>query len=296
MFKDIRDIREFKVSDGVSHVESKLYTGRKDDIDVLIKLLNFYSVRDDNDICMDRMYVINELYDNKNIIGIEELVMPIERARIYNDNIACIYPYVPSYNFKNVINDSGVSVRDKINYLKQIGEILDKMDKVRRRGEISTFYLGDVHESNFIINKNTNRVNVVDMDSSKINFSSDNSSKYLYLCDSIYGIDKYKVREHFGVSVCKIDKNTDIFCYIIIILNYILGIDMCSLDIKDYNICMEYLKDMGVSNSLVDILYRVYTSYDNINPYMLLDEFTYIKDKIDSNKSKLLRRVCYEGK
>ena len=296
MFKDIRDIREFKVSDGVSHVESKLYTGRKNGIDVLIKLLIFYSVRDDNDICLDKMYVINELYDNKNIIGIDELVMPIERARIYNDNIVCIYPYVPSYNFKDVINDNEVSVRDKINYLKQIGEILDKMDKVRKRGEISTFYLGDVHESNFIINKNTNRVNVVDMDSSKINFSCDNSSKYLYLCDSIYEVDKYKVREHFGVSVCNIDKNTDIFCYITIILNYILGIDMCSLDIKDYNICMEYLRDMGVSNNLVDILYRVYTNEDNINPYMLLDEFTYLKDKIDNNRSKLLRRVCYEGK
>ena len=296
MFKDIRDIREFKVSDGVSHVESKLYTGRKNDMNVLIKLLNFYSVKDDNDICLNKMYVINELYDNKNIIGIDELVMPIERARIYNDNIVCIYPYVPSYNFKDVINDNEVSVRDKINYLKQIGEILDKMDKVRKRGEISTFYLGDVHESNFIINKNTNRVNVVDMDSSKINFSCDNSSKYLYLCDSIYEVDKYKYREHFGVSVCMIDKNTDIFCYIMIILNYIFGIDMCSLDIKDYNICMEYLRDMGVSNNLVDILYRVYTNDDNINPYMLLDEFTYLKDKIDNNRSKLLRRVCYEGK
>ena len=52
MFKDIRDIREFKVSDGVSHVESKLYTGRKDGINVLIKLLNFYSVKDDNDIML----------------------------------------------------------------------------------------------------------------------------------------------------------------------------------------------------------------------------------------------------
>lgn len=257
----------------INHVESDLYVKNG----IMYKKMNLSYGQFDN-----KLNTINFLIDNKNIINIEELVLPSGIAYLdRNSGIIVIKEkFIDNINFRYVLTSNLYSFSEKIEYFKQIGLILDKMKNIRNNTSIKDFYLCDLYTDNFILNTNTNRINVIDMDSCKINGNNNCSSYYLFDNNVIDSVKKYKKKELSWFTEYEINENTDILCYIIMLISFISGCDINKVDIKEFYNYMDYLVNVGLSNKLVSILGKIYSNDDNINPYLLLDEL----NKYDSKK------------
>ena len=107
------------------------------------------------------------LYDIKNINHVESDLY-VKNGVMYNKM---------NLSYRYVLNSNLYSFSEKIECFKQIGLILDKMKNVRDNTNIKDFYLCDLYTDNFILNTDTNRINVIDMDSCKIN-GNNNCSSY----------------------------------------------------------------------------------------------------------------------
>lgn len=249
----------------VTHMESDLYVNDG----YLYKKMNLGYSSFDN-----KVNTINYLLDNKDIINIDELVLPIDIFYLNRDtgDIVIKEKFINNINFRYVLTSSLYSFDEKIEYFKQIGLILDKMKDVRDNTNIKDFYLCDLYTDNFILNTDTNRINVIDMDSCKINGNNNCSSYYLFENNVIDSVKKYKKKELSWFTEYEINENTDILCYIIMLISFISGCDINKININEFNNYMDYLVNFGLSNQLVSVLARIYSNDDNINPYLLLDE------------------------
>lgn len=249
----------------VTHMESDLYVNDG----YLYKKMNLGYSSFDN-----KVNTINYLLDNKDIINIDELVLPIDIFYLNRDtgDIVIKEKFINNINFRYVLTSSLYSFDEKIEYFKQIGLILDKMKNVRDNTNIKDFYLCDLYTDNFILNTDTNRINVIDMDSCKINGNNNCSSYYLFENNVIDSVKKYKKKELSWFTEYEINENTDLLCYIIMLISFISGCDINKININEFNNYMDYLVNFGLSNQLVSILARIYSNDDNINPYLLLDE------------------------
>ena len=83
----------------------------------------------EGDMFGNKLFTINSLINKKDEIGIEELIFPEKLAII--DGKVCGYtmPYIENINLSLIHQDNNIPNNIKINYLKQIGEILVKMEK-----------------------------------------------------------------------------------------------------------------------------------------------------------------------
>lgn len=262
----------------INHVESDLYVKNG----IMYKKMNLSYGQFDN-----KLNTVNFLIDNKNVINIEELVLPNGIAYLDRNSGVLIIKekFINNINFRYVLTSSLYSFDEKIEYFKQIGLILDKMKNIRNNTNIKDFYLCDLHTDNFILNTDTNTINVIDMDSCKINGNNNCSSYYLFDNTVIDKIKKYKKKELSWFTEYEINENTDILCYIIMLISFISGCDINKVDINEFNNYMDYLVNVGLSNQLVSVLARIYSNDDNINPYLLLDEL-----KGDDSKKYILRK------
>ena len=100
-------------------------------------------------------------------------------------------PLIESINLDTILKDINIDNETKIKYLKDIGRILEKMKQVRTHTSITDFYVNDLHESNFIVDKSTKELLLVDIDSCKINNNKPFGSRYLSAFAPINRINKY---------------------------------------------------------------------------------------------------------
>ena len=161
-------------------------------------------------------------------------------------NIAGLNKMVPTdLNAYVVLNSTNIKPERKVKYLRQIGEILESMKKVRNYTSVNDFYLNDIHENNFIIDRTTDSVRVVDMDSCKINGNYTFGSRYLSPMSFISTTRKYQHEKNGicgGFFVPTYD--TEIYCYIIMILNTLFGENITKMSIPEFYNYLEYLNDI----------------------------------------------------
>lgn len=252
----------------------------------------------DKKISINKLYIVLDLIKNANLIKIDELVLPqdlIFVRKVFRGFTMPLYPN--SITLKKLLNDKDISTEDKIDYLKKVGSILRKMKEIRDSGLITNFYLNDLHEGNFIIDRDWD-LHVVDMDSCKINRNKSSLSLYLSGYKSpIRDLPlKYKTQksdsdnDNFlsdAFSRIEPSENTDLYCYMIMILNFILGIEYTHcFSIKDYYSILNVLKNNGMSRELISIFELIYSSEDNLNPEYYLDS---LKDYLDTNHNYVIK-------
>ena len=243
----------------------------------------------------NKLQTINSLIDYRDTIDIEEIVFPEKLAIVNQQAVGYIMPLIQSVNLDIALKSGKVPIETKIRYLKEIGELLERMRKVRRYTELKDFYLNDIHENNFIIDTTTDHIKVVDIDSCKINDNFVFGAKYLSprsLISSMGNLNKYKRENRLscgGHYIPSID--TELYCYIIMILNFLSGVNINNMTPEEYYDYLDYLISIGINKELIDIFEKVLTNTDNENPYELLDTlipyayqshhnvYTYIKKK-----------------
>ena len=232
----------------------------------------------------NKLYTINSLIDSKEEIGMDELVMPESLVSVDGQVNGFIMPYIEHANFNDILNNRSIPREDKIDYFKQIGEILEKLKKVRKYTNVKGIFLNDLHEGNFIVDKD-NRIRVVDMDSCKIASNLPFPSLYLSPCNYIYYVSKYKpLKSNPSGGTYRINENTDLYCYTVMILNFLYGSRITDIPMAEYYDYLEYLYELGVDPNLIDIFNNLYDTSPNKNPLVYLEELK----KIDSRTHGLV--------
>lgn len=282
--RKFNNLERFVLPNGVFNNESELfYIDEKNKWEkrrfLLKKLNNDFGI-----ILSNKLFTVNELITNKDIIGISELVIPDKLVSVHGKIVGFTIPLVNGNNFGEVLSNDSISVSDKIKYFKEIGYILENMKYVRQYTLLNDFYLNDIHENNFVLNNDTGKINVVDMDSCKINNNMTMVSLRLSPFSNIYDFNKYEKEESMCGGCYKPSYNTEMYSYIIMFLRFISNYRINEMDVSSYYAYMEYLKSLGISYELIDILASIYSEKDNVNPYLLLDEFISYYEKCDYKK------------
>lgn len=245
---------------------------------------------DTGEVFSNKLYTIHELLDKKEKIGVDELVMPEALAAVDSEIVGFTMPYIPNINFQEIMDSKEFTTEQKIAYLKEIGELLEKLHRVREYSEVKDFYLNDIHENNFILNKNTGKINAVDLDSAKIGNNLTAAARYLTPASQLPLIPKYIPLEHSVGGIYKISENTEIYCYIIMIFNFLYGENIGKLSLTDFFVYIEYLSKIGVSKEFLDKIVCIYTGKNNENPYEYLDELSHFYGRAHKNVYERVRR------
>lgn len=239
----------------------------------------------------NKLQTINALTDLQGDIDIPEIVFPEKLATVNGEIVGYIMELVESVNLETQLRSYDVDAKTKIKYLKQIGEILEKMKKVRQFTDIKDFYLNDMHEHNFVVDLKTDNVRVVDIDSCKINGNYTFASRYLSPMSMIANIGKYK-HEKNGICGGYLvpTEDTELYCYCIMILNTLYGGNFNRVSLEEFYNYIEYLYSLGTSIELVDMLEKIVSNHHNENPYELLDCLEPIMKKSNQNVYNYLKK------
>ena len=261
----LKKLKKVSLGYGILNTEADLFIMKtKDKWNIEYKMLKTLFCTEGANFS-NKLFIINELIDNRSVINIDELVLP-EKLLIVDGQVnGFIMPYIENTNFEGILNDINISNLQKIEYFKQISHILHKMDNLRNNSDITDFYLNDLHASNFILNKKTGKINVVDLDSCKINGNKPFAAKYLTPFSPISSMKaKYRVNEEINFLGYIIpDKNTDLYCYIMTLMNFLFKGRIGSLGRDNYYLYLEYLRSINYPYELLDKLSKIYEYVDN---------------------------------
>jgi serine/threonine protein kinase len=231
--------------------------------------------RTDGIIFANKLYTIEALNANKDSMP-SNFVLPESLVSINKKIEAFTMKYIKGINLSVILNNPDITYEEKIHYLKSIGIILEQMQNIRKYTNLNNFYLGDIHEDNFLVERDKQEIYIVDLDSCKIAGNKSFPGRYLTNSSLIkYNSTKYQtLSQTDDLADYKIDENTDIYCYIIMILNYLYDgrVDRLSLD-KFYDF-INYLEDIKVNIELIECFNKIVVGGNNINPCNYLDTLT----------------------
>lgn len=253
-----------------------------DDVNTEGKIYKFPYQRDLK--LLKKLYVSDGITLAKKLFTIEVLnsnelpkyfITPDSLVSVNNTVVGFTIPYIDGVTLKNLLYNDNYSNSIKIDYLKKIGSILDDMVGIRDNTELRHFYLNDIHESNFMVDYSTGNLCVIDLDGCKINPSFTFPARYLTNKGLLNNTKKYNFEPDFrhGAYVMA-NRDSDLYCYIIVILNFLYNGYVNNMSITDYYDYLNYLRDIGVNKELIDIFYRIVSYGDNINPMDYLDSLT----------------------
>lgn len=291
--REFEKLKQLRLDDHVINTECNLYIvsnkkrWTKDD-----KLLKKLHV-DEGRSFGNKLLTINTLIDERKKIDIPELILPDKLATIDSKVIGFIMPYINGVNLSTAMKSYKYSHQEIIANLKKVGEVLRKMDHCRTFDYQDGFFLGDMHEDNIMIDKETGEIRIVDMDSCKIGQNQASPAKFLA---SNVIIDTLPRKYPMGIDYNEPNRNTDLLCYNFIVLNYLSGTEMHRKSAGEYYGYLEYLKEINIDPHLVRAFEKIYTreKNENIDGYLQdipaefgmanYNVYTYKKQKNNKNR------------
>lgn len=261
-------LKKFDPGKGVINVESELYIlGSKRSLSGRKLLKKFFI--DEGEYLGKKLVTINTLVYYRSVLKqIEELVLPDTIAVVGGNVIGDTMTLIEnSTNLLVMLKDSKRSLKEKLELIKPIGSILMKIDELKDFPH--EFRLGDLHEANFVYDSE-GKIHVVDLDSSYISNNEAYTSKYLFLNPLLLDLQhKYKLDKDGDVIP---SRDSDIYCFIIILLNTLAGCNMFDLSIVQFYNYMNYLESIGINKSLLFCIEKIYHEGPNENPLPYFNE------------------------
>lgn len=279
-------LKKFDPGKDIPNTECELYIkGTKDKEKILIKK---FFVRE-GDYLGKKLKNLNTLMYYKNSLeSVKELILPNSLVIVGGEIVGYSMEFIDkNINLLNYLRSLNNSLEDKVKYLKCIGSILEEINNIKDFPY--DFSLGDLHEGNFIIDKN-GLLKVVDIDSSYISNNEPFPAKYLSINPLLKDLS-YKYTTNNKGDIIP-NRNTDIYCYIIIILNTLANQDMYKLNINDFFRYINYLEDIGINKDFLFSIERIYQSGDNKNPLEYLNSLD-IKKAYQANKLVYKQRTGF---
>ncbi|MDD6878643.1 MAG: hypothetical protein PUD59_00215 [bacterium] len=266
--KEIKNISTLNLSNNISNTQGKLLIVKYNKQIYVEKQIFFI----DEQIYYENIKTLKNLYNFKEILP-NNFCIPEYLISDKNRYVGFLLPYLKGKNLTEIIYNDSYSIHEQINYLQQIGILLEKLKNIREEQKIQ-FFINDLHESNIIINDGN--INVIDLDTCLINSNYAYKSRYLNSAGLLrFTKDKYKINKSMSPGFFIADEQSDLYCYNMIILNYLYGKDNKLLnvnyfDLYKYNDFINYLYKIGISNDLINAFDRLSSYDENINPYNYL--------------------------
>ena len=268
-----------EIGDGVRNTEAKLYffdhRGRK------MVFKNLHRLK--GGIFANKLVTIEMLNDNKEYLP-SNFVIPSFLGSVNGEVLGFAEDYIEGTNLQVYLNNIKIDCHDKIHHLKQIGNTLEQLKYIRRDTPLNNIYINDLHAGNFIVTP-TNELKVIDLDSSKICDNKPFPSIYLSSDTIIKYSNKYKIydkgdsnnqeyeyRKELGHI--EADENSDIYCYIITIMNYLFGNSVHKMTTNEFYDYLNYLELIGINKELIDCFEKILLNCDNENPVEYLSSLT----------------------
>lgn len=223
-------------------------------------------------IFANKLYTIEALNSNKDNIP-SNFIVPEVLVSINKQIEAFTMKYIKGTNLSIILNEPTITYEEKINYLKSIGNILEQMKNIRKYTELKDFYIGDIHEDNFLVDTEKQEIFVADLDSCKIADNKSFPGRYLTTASLLrYNEIKYSLLdEPDRIADYKVTEETDIYCYIIMILNYLYDGRIDRLSIEEFYRFINYLDDIEVNKELIESFEKIVVGAPNVNPVNYLD-------------------------
>ena len=223
-------------------------------------------------IFANKLYTIEALNSNKDNIP-SNFIVPEVLVSINKQIEAFTMKYIKGTNLSIILNEPTITYEEKINYLKSIGNILEQMKNIRKYTELKDFYIGDIHEDNFLVDTEKQEIFVADLDSCKIADNKSFPGRYLTTASLLrYNEIKYSLLdEPDRIADYKVTEETDIYCYIIMILNYLYDGRVDRLSIEEFYRFINYLDDIEVNKELIENFEKIVVGAQNVNPVNYLD-------------------------
>lgn len=238
----------------------------------------------------DKPYIFKRLYSTEGLVFANKLYT-LEMLDLYHDLLPDNF-YIPEklVSVKNniegflvpkceginlsILLKNNIPLSEKIFYLKEIGNTLEKLSFLRKNSHLNDFYLNDLQESNIIVNENSKTLNFIDLDSSKIGLNLPFLARYLTPMALLNNSTKYQITKEGIMGYVMPDNNTDIYCYIIIILNFLYGANVNNMPLQEYYDYLNYLEKLGFEKEFITICAKIVENVPNENPKDYLDSFT----------------------
>ena len=256
----------------------------------------YYSPSNENEIIKvynnfdNKLYVMEKLRNTRNLLKyikefeFDELLKPTGIALLDNEIIGIIYPIVEAYTARTYLNLNIVPMKLKIEIIRKIGLLLEKIKNSDSKFNAA---FSDVHADNFLVNdikvdenKIITNLSIMacDTDSMRILDSKGTPGLYLYDSEKLTEFDKYKFDSE---KIIIPDSNTDIYCYIMIILDFISKSNFAyCLNVDEYNRYIDYLDKLQYDSKLLESFSSIYKNdIDNISPLPYLDSLYNIDEK-----------------
>lgn len=227
----------------------------------------------------NKLYTL-EMLDNYKELFPSSFVVPTELISVAGKVTGFSVPYIKGITLKTVLNNTKISNEEKLLYLKKIGVVLDKMKDIRKHTDLKDFYIGDLHENNFLIDPITKKIFVIDVDSIKIADNSAFPAKYL---------TKYSLYSKENKNNFITNEKSDLYCYNTCILNFLYKDFTHNFTIEEYYEYLNYLESLKINKELMKSFDTAFQQGVNINPYQYLESLT--DTQIGRASSKVFKLV-----
>ena len=225
-----------------------------------------------------KLFTVQALDNYKEYLP-ESFVIPDSSVTINGKVVGFTVPFVEGTNLEMILKSTRVSLKEQIYYLKKIGELLEQLKEIREHTPLKDIYINDLQESNFIVNPNNRSIKTIDLDSCKIETNSPFPARYMSDKDLIsrntyekYIVNKeQKVNEGYYIA----NQESDMYCYIIMILNFLMGTNVSRMTVQDFYDYLNYLESIGVSKELLNTFETILRYDSNTNPAHYLDSLDY---------------------
>lgn len=222
----------------------------------------------------NKLYTI-EMLNSKQEHLPQNFYIPDYLLSVNNQIEGFTVPYAEGENLLKILQNQKISPQEQKHYLKQIGFLLEQLHNIRKYTHVKDIFIGDLHEANFIVNPKNRELYTLDLDSCKIGNNLPFAARYLTEKSIISNVTKYqKNPEEESEAFIIPDENTDIYCYIIVIMNYLFGKNISQISIEEFYNYINYLEYIGVDKKLLDIFEKILSGAHNENPVHLLDTLT----------------------
>ena len=256
----------------IYNTEAKMLRFRYLDKDLVLKALHY----SEGPIFANKLYTI-EMLDTYRYSLPHSFCIPSHLVSVNKKVVGFALPFIHGENFMTLMRDHSISEEEKLYYYKRIGDILEQLRNIRKYTSLKDVYINDLHEGNIIINPNNKEVSLIDLDSCKIGTNCSFPSKYLskgeLLEDKPF---KYKYnQDDNGSGYLIANENSDIYCYIVMLINYLIGDNLWRISKNEFLELLDYLSCIGFDKELLDCLHLLLENdKDNKNPRDYLDTLT----------------------
>lgn len=267
---------KYVLDSSIRSVEAQLFVwNTKESWNHQKKLLKKYYVTN-QEYFSNKLYTINMLVSNRKTLQIPELILPEQLLTIDDEIVGYVMPFIENnINLGTLLNSDGLTLFKKIQTLKEIGKILKKTLYMQNLN--INFFLGDIHENNFIFDRDKKIFKAVDLDSCRIGRNNSSVSRYLTFNDKLWNYpQKYPLNEE---DIHISNENTVILSYIYMILNTISQTNISKISIEQYYDYLQFLEDLGFNRELINQFSLIYTDGKNKIDLDLLDSIPTHKNK-----------------